>query len=153
MGDRGMKQKVLFRADWNRILCVPGHSRMGDAGWVQDSIFLFMMIINISRKWGEFKIFLRDPRDREILLRSFASCKKERMYFGSGLWKCVQIVSPRSLQSQAVLRWNIVTLEFEVGASSEKSCLWWSVNIVYGGLTCTGEGWNWEIIYYLYGNL
>ena len=36
-----------------------------------------------------------------------------------------------------------MTLQSEVGASDEKSCLWWSVNLAYGGLTCTEKGWNW----------
>ena len=36
-----------------------------------------------------------------------------------------------------------MTLQFEVGASNEKSCLRWSVNFGCGDLTCTEEVWDW----------
>ena len=39
---------------------------------------------------------------------------------------------------------NFMALWFEVGASNnEKPCLWWSVNVAFGDLTCTEEGWCW----------
>ena len=42
-----------------------------------------------------------------------------------------------------VLGENFMTLHFEVGASNEKPCLWWSVNFGCGNLTCTEEVWGW----------
>ena len=38
------------------------------------------------------------------------------------------------------LKWNFVTLRFEVGASNEKYYLCWSANIGYGNQTRTDEG-------------
>ena len=46
----------------------------GDAGCVQDFIFLFLMLINEMKEQGVFKIFLRGRRDGKTLLRSMASC-------------------------------------------------------------------------------
>ena len=37
---------------------------------------LFLMLIKGMRRWCEFKIFLRNPRDGKILLRSSTSCYK-----------------------------------------------------------------------------
>ena len=37
-------------------------------------LILFLMLINGMRRRGEFKIFLHDARDGEILLRSSTSC-------------------------------------------------------------------------------
>ena len=46
-----------------------------------------------------------------------------------------------SVDVQADLRREIMTLKFEVGASSEKSCLWWSVNLsACGDLNCSYWG-------------
>ena len=36
-------------------------------------MFLFLMLIKVTKKQGKFKIFLHDPRDEKILLRSCAS--------------------------------------------------------------------------------
>ena len=52
------------------------HSRMGDAGSVQDFIFLFLIWIKGMRRPIEFKIFLCGPMEGKILLRSFMSCWK-----------------------------------------------------------------------------
>ena len=65
-----MEQKVLFRAGGNCIflpLVLFMDSRMGDARWVQDFIFLFPMLIKGMRRRYEFKVFLHDPRDGRIL--------------------------------------------------------------------------------------
>ena len=45
----------------------------GNARWIQDFMFLFLMLIKVTKKQGKFKIFLHDPRDEKILLRSCAS--------------------------------------------------------------------------------
>ena len=37
-------------------------------GWVQDFIFLSLVLIKPMGRWGEFKISLRDPRGEKILL-------------------------------------------------------------------------------------
>ena len=65
------------------------------------------------RKRCEFKIFLQDPRDGNISLDLMQAVKKWRICFGSAISGC---------------------------ASSEKSYLWWSVNLASGDLTCTDEG-------------
>ena len=69
---------------WNRNSCLgPAeiasfvflvYSTMWDPVLVQDFIFLFLMLIKGMRRRCVFKIFLRDPRDGKILLRSSASC-------------------------------------------------------------------------------
>ena len=58
----------------------------GNAGWIQHFMFLFLMLIKVTRKQRNFKIFLHDPRDGKILLRSCASrevgrlkCKQKKM--------------------------------------------------------------------------
>ena len=50
------------------------YSRIGDAGWLQDFIFLFLMLINGTKEQDGFKIILRGQRDEKTLLRSYASC-------------------------------------------------------------------------------
>ena len=65
----------LIQSRLNRICCDANllcswfYSRTGEAGWVQDFIFLFLMLMKAMKRRGEFKIFLRDPRDGKILLR------------------------------------------------------------------------------------
>ena len=49
------------------------YSRVGDAGWVQDFIFLFLMLINRRKGQDEFWIFLRGRRVGKTLLKSNAS--------------------------------------------------------------------------------
>ena len=51
------------------LLCFWFYSRLGEVGWVQDSIFLFLMLIKGTRRQGEFKISLYDVTDGEIPLR------------------------------------------------------------------------------------
>ena len=58
----------------SHLLCSWYYSRIGNAGWVQDFIFLCLMLIKGTRRQGKFKIFLWDPRDGNTLLRSSASC-------------------------------------------------------------------------------
>ena len=48
--------------------------KVGDIGWVQKFIFLFLMLIEETKGWDRFKIFLCDCRDGKTLLRSSASC-------------------------------------------------------------------------------
>ena len=50
------------------------YSREGDIGWVQDFVFLFLILINETKDQGVFKIFLRGRGNGKILLRSNASC-------------------------------------------------------------------------------
>ena len=49
------------------------YSRVGDAGRVQDFIFLFLMLIKGAKGRDEFKIFLRGRSDGKTLPRSSAS--------------------------------------------------------------------------------
>ena len=60
------------------LLCFWFYSRIGGTGWVQDFIFLFLMLIKEMRRQGEFKIFLREPRDGKILLRPSTRVLKNR---------------------------------------------------------------------------
>ena len=46
------------------------YSRMGDIGWLQDFIFLFLMLINGMKEQDGFKIILHGQRDGKTLLRS-----------------------------------------------------------------------------------
>ena len=63
---------------------------MGDPALVQDLIFLFLMLIKEMRRRYEFKIFLRDLRDRKILLRPSASCyKKENVLWEWKVRVCI----------------------------------------------------------------
>ena len=65
-----MKQKILFRTGRNRIFCVPGSIQEWGRRVSQDLIFSFLMLIKGTRRRGGFRIFLRDPRDGEILVKS-----------------------------------------------------------------------------------
>ena len=49
-------------------------SRVLDVGWVQDFIFLFLMLINETKEQDMFKIFLHSRRDGKTLLRSYTNC-------------------------------------------------------------------------------
>ena len=53
---------------------VLGFIQDGDAGWVPDFIFLFLMLINKTKEQDVFKIFLHGCRDGKTLLRSYGSC-------------------------------------------------------------------------------
>ena len=75
-------------------LCTWFNSRMGDALWI--IIDLFVSDVNPGNehfmcKRVVAKIFLRGPKDCKVLLRSSANCSK-RMFFGSGVWGCVEFV-------------------------------------------------------------
>ena len=52
------------------------YSRVGDVGWLQDFVFLFLMLINGTKEQDRLKIILRGRRDGKTLLRSYASCLK-----------------------------------------------------------------------------
>ena len=80
-----------------------------------------------------------DAKDGKTLLWFSASRQKYKMCSWSGLWVCVCEICNHRL----VLGENFMTLHFEVGASNEKPCLWWSVNFGCGNLTCTEEVWGW----------
>ena len=70
-------RKSYLGLDEIAFFCPWFYSRIqgwGDARWVQDFIFLFPMLINGMRRRYEFKVFLHDPRDGRILLRSSVSC-------------------------------------------------------------------------------
>ena len=59
------------------------------------------------------------------------------MCFGGGVWVCVEFaVAGWSKMKMKMLRLK----KFEVGASNEKSCLWWSVNLTCVDFSCTKEG-------------
>ena len=45
-----------------------------DEGWLQDFIFLFLMLINGTKEQDVFKIILRRRRDGKTLVRSYGSC-------------------------------------------------------------------------------
>ena len=76
---------------------------MGDPALVQDLIFLFLMLIKEMRRRYEFKIFLRDLRDRKILLRSSASCyKKENVLWE---WK-VRVCIDREYVELVIAGWS-----------------------------------------------
>ena len=45
----------------------------------------FLMLIKKTKMQDGFKIFLHGSRDEKNLLRPSMSCKKQRMYFGSGV--------------------------------------------------------------------
>ena len=72
----------------NRIYCDADrlrswfYSRIGSAGCVQDFIF-YSDFIKRMRRQGGFKIFLHDPRNEKILLRSSMTCSKTE----NVLWK------------------------------------------------------------------
>ena len=76
---------------------------MGDPALVQDLIFLFLMLIKEMRRRYEFKIFLRDLRDRKILLRPSASCyKKENVLWE---WK-VRVCIDREYVELVIAGWS-----------------------------------------------
>ena len=76
---RGAETLVLGRLRLH-LLCSWFDSRMGDPVLVQDFIFLFLMIIKGMRRRWEFKIFLRDPRNKKSFLRSSTSCSKNVLW-------------------------------------------------------------------------
>ena len=53
----------------------------------------FSDVNQVNEEGFGFKTFLCDPRDGQILVRSFGSCYKLRMYFGRGMWGCFYNVS------------------------------------------------------------
>ena len=108
------------------LLCFWFYSRMGDAGRIQYFIFLFLMWIMSMRRRGEFKISLSE--------------------IGNVLWKrtvgvCLDCVW--NLQPQVDITSDFMTLKFEVGASNQKSYLYWSPNFAPDDLTSTDKGWKW----------
>ena len=50
------------------------YSSVGDAGRVEDFIFLFQMLIKETKEQDVFETLLRGLRDEKILLRSNTSC-------------------------------------------------------------------------------
>ena len=48
--------------------------KVEDAGWIEDFIFLFLVLMNYAKEQDVLKIFLRGRRDEKILLRSCRSC-------------------------------------------------------------------------------
>ena len=108
------------------LLCFWFYSRMGDAGRIQYFIFLFLMWIMSMRRRGEFKISLSE--------------------IGNVLWKrtvgvCLDCVW--NLQPQVDITSDFMTLKFEVGASNQKSYLYWSPNFAPDDLSSTDKGWKW----------
>ena len=108
------------------LLCFWFYLRMGDAGRIQYFIFLFLMWIMSMRRRGEFKISLSE--------------------IGNVLWKrtvgvCLDCVW--NLQPQVDITSDFMTLKFEVGASNQKSYLYWSPNFAPDDLTSTDKGWKW----------
>ena len=80
--------------------------------------------------------------------RSWASCQSFHKFpYLPSRWvsldwcSILRYTNDGSVDVQADLRREIMTLKFEVGASSEKSCLWWSVNLsACGDLNCSYWG-------------
>ena len=108
------------------LLCFWFYLRMGDAGRIQYFIFLFLMWIMSMRRRGEFKISLSE--------------------IGNVVWKrtvgvCLDCVW--NLQPQVDIKSDFMTLKFEVGASNQKSYLYWSPNFAPDDLSSTDKGWKW----------
>ena len=65
---------VLYRASKNRTFFVPSFTqRWGTQGESKISSFCFLLLIRGMRRCSVFKLFLHDPRDGKILLRSSTS--------------------------------------------------------------------------------
>ena len=106
------------------------YSRVGDAEWVQDFIFLFLILIKGTKRPDGFKLFCMAPRMERLLLH-LPQAFRNKVYaleVGCGCFWNLQ------LQGDLRWKWNVMTLKFEVGASNEKSYLQWSVNLACGFL-------------------
>ena len=95
------------------------YSRVGDAGWVQDFIFLFLILIKGTKRRNGFKLFCMAPGMERLLLH-LPQAFRNKVYaleVGCGCFWNLQ------LQGDLRWKWNVMTLKFEVGASNEKSYL------------------------------
>ena len=117
MGCGGPEQKSCFGLAEIASSVFLGLLNDGNAGWIQDFMFLFLMLIKITRKQGKFKIFLRDPRDGIILLRSCASwevgrlkCKKKKKKMSQKKFFINNSAEALSLRRNIRVYWNCLYL-------------------------------------------
>ena len=116
------------------------YSRMGDASRIQYFIFFVFDVNHEHEEAGWVQDFLEWPQGR--FPRSSASSEK----IGNVVWKrtvgvCLDCVW--NLQPQVDIKSDFMTLKFEVGASNQKSYLYWSPNFAPDDLTSTDKSWKW----------
>ena len=116
------------------------YSRMGDASRIQYFIFFVFDVNHEHEEAGWVQDFLEWPQGR--FPGSSASSEK----IGNVVWKrtvgvCLDCVW--NLQPQVDIKSDFMTLKFEVGASNQKSYLYWSPNFAPDDLSSTDKGWKW----------
>ena len=114
--------KGVRRARWERWE-VPGLFKGEDAGWVQDFMFLFLMLIKGTKEQDGLKIYLCGRRDGKNRLKPSTNCQKL-----SGVWGYVKFVVTCWSKLKMLTLWYKILL-----VVISKSWLWWFYSY-WGGL-------------------